>query len=231
MERDHPLPAHTHPTLPHRAVETRKRDEAISDVDKMIEALAQAQKENQERLKVLKASKSELSTKTKYKAESNSSGRVASSRKTTKARKTVAPYPKSVITSNDPDVMPLPSSLTLANPFQPVQLENPHVAPLPANPFQPVPLENPPPQLTAVFDLEPNLMPVDVSLSDITGDLNIVPFDVSSSTLANPFQPVPLENPPPEPTAVFELEPNPMPGDVSLPNVAGDLNIVGLGTR
>lgn len=74
--------------------ETKHRDDSISEVSKKIEALTQARKENQEELKVLKAAKSQLSTKTKYKAESNSSGRVTSSKRSTTARKSAVPYPK-----------------------------------------------------------------------------------------------------------------------------------------
>jgi hypothetical protein len=74
--------------------ENKHRDDSISEVNKKIEALTQARKENQDELKALKASKSQLTTKTKYKAESNSSGRVKSSKRSTAVRKAAIPYPK-----------------------------------------------------------------------------------------------------------------------------------------
>ena len=83
---------HTH----EKRRETKRRDDSISEVSKKIEALTQACKENQEELKVLKAAKSQLSSKNKnkYRAESNSSGRVKSAKKGATARKAAVPYPK-----------------------------------------------------------------------------------------------------------------------------------------
>jgi hypothetical protein len=74
--------------------ETKHRNDSIFEVNKKIEALTQARKENQDELKALKATKSQLTTKTKYKAETNSSGHVKSSNRSTAACKAAIPFQK-----------------------------------------------------------------------------------------------------------------------------------------
>ncbi|KAG6904698.1 hypothetical protein DXG01_007829, partial [Tephrocybe rancida] len=81
----------------HKACETKARNSAIGDLDEEIQALKQTQKENQEKLKAAKAQKAQMSGKgqaSKSRAESNSSGRVASSSRRTKAARVLSgPYP------------------------------------------------------------------------------------------------------------------------------------------